>query len=182
MRKIVIAVALASAAGLAQAAEDGPYVGAGITRAQVDDIFGPGSDLHIDDTSWKGFVGFKFPLVPIGVEADYTDLGSQARNFGFVQGQAEAKAFSAYAVGWFPVPVPNLDVYGKLGLARWQFNGSTAYPSLFAVDDRGTDFAWGVGVQFRIQNVAVRAEYEGFNIPNTDGARVFTVGAAYYFL
>src|SRR5215469_6363734 len=179
MRKIVIAAALACAAGLAQAA-DGFYAGAGITRAQVNEIFGPGSDLKIDNTSWKALMGFKFPLVPVGVEAEYDDFGSESHNFGFVQGQANAKAFGAFAVGWLPVPVPNLDVFGKLGLARVQLNGSTTSPSLFQLNSTDTQFAWGVGTQLHIQNVAVRVEYEGINVPNTSGARLFSVGASYY--
>jgi len=28
----------------------------------------------------------------------------------------------------------------------------------------------------------VRLEYEGFDIRNTDGARLYSLGAAYYFL
>ncbi len=182
MRKIVMAVSLACVAGLAQAAPDGLYAGAGITRAQVTDIFGPDSDLRIDNTSWKAFLGFKAPLIPIGVETEYADFGSQTRHFGFVQGEAEAKAFAAFAVGWLPVPVPNLDVFGKLGAARWQLDGGTTYPSLFQLDDRGTQLAWGVGLQMHFQNVAVRGEYEGFSISNTNGARVYSVSAAYYFL
>src|SRR5215467_12920915 len=111
MRKIVMtAVVLTGVMGLvgvAKAAPDGLYAGAGITRSQVDDIFGPDSDLRIRDTSWKAFMGFKFPLFPIGIEADYADFGSNTHNFGFVQGHADAKAFSAYAVGWLPIPLPN---------------------------------------------------------------------------
>ena len=186
MRKIVTAVGVfagaMSLAGVAQAAPDGLYAGAGITRSQVDDIFGPDSDLRIRDTSWKAFMGFKFPLFPIGIEADYADFGSQTRNFGFVQGHADARAFSAFAVGWLPVPFPNLDLFGKVGAARWQLDGGTVRPSLFERDDRGTQFAWGVGAQVRIANLAVRFEYEGFDIRNTDGARLYTLGAAYYFL
>ena len=185
MRKIVIAAALigaAGAAGVAQAAPDGLYAGAAITRAQISDIFGPDSDLRIDNTSWKAFLGFKAPLIPIGVETEYADFGSQSRNFGFVQGEADAKAFGAFAVGWLPVPAPYLDVFGKLGVARWQLNGTVVSPALFHLDDTGTQFAWGVGVQLHLQNVAVRVEYEGFNISNTNGARVYSLGAAYYFL
>jgi len=185
MRKIVIVAALVGAAGVAgvaQAAPDGLYAGAGITRAQVTDIFGPNSDLRIDNTSWKAFLGFKAPLIPLGVETEYADLGSNTRNFGFVQGEADAKAFGAFAVGWLPVPVPFLDVFGKLGVARWQLNGTTTSPTLFHLDDTGTQFAWGVGVQVHLQNVAVRVEYENFNISNTNGARLYTLGASYYFL
>jgi OmpA-OmpF porin, OOP family len=181
MRKTVTAVALACVAGMAQAA-DGLYAGAGITRAQVDDIFGPDSDLRIDNTSWKAFLGFKFPLIPLGVETDYTDLGSRSRNFGFIQGHADAKAFSAFAVGYLPLPLPYFDLYGKAGAARWQLSGDTVRPSLFRLNDNGNQFAWGIGTQIHISNLAVRLEYENFDIRNTDGARVYTLGAAWYFL
>jgi len=186
MRKIVIAaLAVVGAAGMAavaQAAPDGLYAGAGITRSQVDDIFGPDSDLHIRDTSWKAFMGFKFPLFPIGIEAEYADFGSHTQNFGFVQGHADAKAFSAFAVGWLPVPIPNFDLFGKVGAARWQLDGQTVRPALFELDDRGTQFAWGAGAQVHFQNVAVRFEYEGFDVRNTSGARLYGLSAAYYFL
>ncbi len=185
MRKLIPALltaALACVAGAARAAENGLYVGAGITRATVDDIFGSGSDLRIDNTAWKGFVGFKFPLIPLALEADYSDLGSQTRDFGFTQGHASAKAFSAFAVGYLPLPVPFLDIYGKAGAARWQLNGRTTSPALFDLDDRGTEFAWGIGAQAHVSNVAIKLEYENFDIRNTSGARLYTLGAALYFL
>ncbi len=84
-------------------------------------------------------------------------------------------------MGYLPLPLPYIDLYAKAGAARWQFNGYRTYPSLFSVDDRGTDFAWGAGAQLHFQQFAVRMEYEGFDIRNTDGARLFSVGAALYF-
>ena len=186
MRKLVslfsLPAVLLCAAGVAHAANDGLYVGAGVSRAKLDNIFGSGSDLKIDNTSWKAFAGFKFPLIPIGIEADYTDLGSQTRNFGVTSAHADAKAFEAFAVGWLPLPIPFLDVYGKVGASRWQLDGRTTNSSLFSVDERGTEFAWGVGAGAHVSNVAVRLEYEDFNIKNTDGAKIWTLGAAYYFL
>jgi opacity protein-like surface antigen len=181
MRKLVIAAALVCCAGAAHAAENGVYVGAGITRAKVDNIFAPGSNLDIDNTSWKGFVGFKFPAIPLGIEADYIDLGSETRSFGITTAHADAKAFTGFAVGYLPLPVPFLDFYGKAGLARWQLNGGTTSPSLFSADDRGTEFAWGAGAQAHFSNFAVRLEFENFNIRNTDGAKLFSLGAAVYF-
>ncbi len=184
MRKLVTAAALVGIAGVgtAQAAPDGFYVGAGVSRAKLDNIFGSGSDLRIDNTSWKAFVGFKAPLIPIGIEANYVDLGSESRNFGVTSAHVDAKAFTGFAVGWLPLPVPFLDVYAKAGVARWQLDGRTTNPSLFAVDDRGTEFAWGAGAQVHFSNVAVRLEYEDFDVKNTDGAKIYTLGAAYYFL
>ena len=190
MRKSISATAAAAAlqaallactVGRAEADETGLYLGAGITQSQIDHVFGFGSHLRVDDTAWKGFIGFKPPVFPLGLEADYIDLGSRTRNFGFDAGHADAKAFAGFAVGYLPLPLPFVDVYGKAGAARWQFKGYTTTPSLFSVDDRGTDFAWGAGTQFHFQQLAVRVEYEGFDIRNTDGARLLTLGAAFYF-
>jgi opacity protein-like surface antigen len=191
MRKLVIAAALFGCVGAAHAAENGVYVGAGIVRATVDNIFAPGSNLDISNTSWKGFVGFKFPVIPIGLEADYIDIGSETRTFGFsgtttpggtATVHADAKAFTGFAVGYLPLPIPFVDFYGKAGLARWQLNGSTTYPALFSTDDRGTEFAWGAGAQVHVSSFAVRLEFENFNIRNTDGAKLYSLSAAYYFL
>jgi hypothetical protein len=176
-----VAATLACATGTAHADANGLFVGAGVTQATVDDIFGFGSHLRINDTSWKGFVGFKPPVIPLGVEADYIDLGSQSRDFGFTTGHADAKAFAGFLIGYLPIPVPLVDLYGKVGAARWQLNGFETRPSLFSVDDRGTEFAWGIGAQFHLQQFAIRMEYENFNIRNTDGARLYTVGGAFYF-
>jgi hypothetical protein len=46
---------------------------------------------------------------------------------------------------------------------------------LLAFSNRGTAFAWGVGAQAHIGKIGGRLEFESFNIPNTDGARVFAL-------
>jgi hypothetical protein len=72
--------------------------------------------------------------------------------------------------------VPFVDVFGKAGLARWSLSGSRSVPgSLFAFSDHGTNFAWGAGAQVHVGNIGGRLEYERFSIPNTDGARVFSL-------
>ena len=43
------------------------------------------------------------------------------------------------------------------------------YPSF---SKSGTDFAWGMGAQAHISMFGARLEYEGFNIPNTSGAKL----------
>jgi len=181
MRKLLTAAALICCAGAAHAAEDGLYIGAGITDAKLDNISAPRSGLRIDDTSWKGFLGFKFPAIPIGIETDYIDLGTTTHSTPSSTSDASAKAFAAYAVGYLPLPIPFLDFYGKAGLARWQLDANT--PSgLFDLHTRGTEFAWGAGAQAHFSRFAVRLEFENFNIQNTDGAKLWSLGAAYYFL
>jgi hypothetical protein len=80
--------------------------------------------------------------------------------------QADAQVFAAYALGFLPLPVPFLDIYGKAGLARSKLNTNESG------SNRGTQFAWGVGVQAHIGVVGARLEYEDLNIPNTSGAKV----------
>jgi hypothetical protein len=172
--------ALALTLGAATALADGlVYVGAGITDSKLDDI---GSDVaHISDNSWKAFLGTR-PVRFFGFEGDYIDLGSHTDQYLGTGGGAvhsAADAFAAYGVGYLPLPVPFLDVYGKAGLARWELQQNTygfgGFP--FYYSDRGTDFAWGLGAQAHIGNIGARLEYERFNVANTNGARVFSLDA-----
>jgi hypothetical protein len=184
MRKLLFAAILLSGATAAYAQLPDAYVGAGITRAKLDDIFGSGTDFNLNNTAWKAFVGIK-PLPFLGAEANYMDLGSETRFYGFGpfadRLHADAHAFSAFAVGFLPLPLPFVDVFGKAGLARWTLDGHDN-SSLFALDDHGTDFAWGGGAQARFGPLGVRLEYEQFNVRNTDGVKAVSLDVSYHFL
>jgi len=180
MRKLLLTTTLALVAGAAQAEDLGLYAGAGITRPQIDNVFDAGPKMN--GTAWKAILGFR-PPGPFAIEANYLDLGSQTRQFaGLGSTHTDAKAFAAYAVGFLPLPVPIIDLYGKLGAARWQLDSTATNPNLFAVSDRGTNFAWGIGGQAHFGRIAARFEYEQFDMRNTDGVKVYTLGATYTFL
>jgi OmpA family protein len=175
MMKVLLVSVLAFGAGVAQADNGLLYVGAGISRDTLKDITATNSDL--DSTSWKVLAGFR-PISLFAVEADYIDLGSQTSNFVNVNTHLAYKAFAGYAVGFAPIPVPYLDVFGKLGVARWTSSGSsTSLPSasFFSLADNGTQFAWGFGGQLHVGNIGGRLEYENFNIRNTNGANVISL-------
>jgi OOP family OmpA-OmpF porin len=182
MRKLLLASALVLATGAAYA--DGPlglYAGVGITKAKMEDIFH--TNFNLSNTSWKAYAGFRPLGFPLGLDVDYIDLGSAAAGTFKGVAHADAKAFAAYAVGYLPIPVPNIDVYGKGGLARWQFDGNYTSPSLFSVSENGTDFAWGVGGQIRfLDSFAVRLEYEHFNVHQADDVQIYSLGVSYRFL
>jgi opacity protein-like surface antigen len=182
MRKLVFASALVLAAGAAHADDVlGLYAGAGITKAKMEDIFH--TNFNLSNTSWKVYAGLRPIGFPIGLDVDYMDLGSAAAGTFKGIAHADAKAFAAYVVGYAPIPVPNIDLYAKGGLARWQFDGNYTSPGLFAVSDNGTDFAWGVGGQVHfLENFAVRIEYEHFNVREADDVQVYTLGVSYRFL
>ena len=175
MRRLLLAstLALFAGVGVAQADDDllGLYAGAGIMRAKMEDTFH--TDFDFSNTAWKVYAGLHPKDFFLGVDVDYMDLGSQSAGTFYGPASANTKAFAAYAVGYLPIPVPNIDVYGKAGLARWQFNGSLPAQGLFSLSENGTDFAWGVGGQVHfLERFAVRLEYEHFNIREADDVQI----------
>ncbi|MGH8180070.1 MAG: hypothetical protein ACRETR_03725 [Steroidobacteraceae bacterium] len=67
--------------------------------------------------------------------------------------------------------------------ARWKLSGNLLGPdsTLFALDRSGTSFAWGAGIQAHWGPLGGRLEYEHFNMPYTDGARLFTAAVTFTF-
>ncbi|HUN72791.1 MAG TPA: hypothetical protein VMU52_10795 [Steroidobacteraceae bacterium] len=168
----------------ATAADTGLYVGAGYVRAQVNNVFGTSDyDFKIDDNAWKAIVGFR-PIPPFAVEADYVDLGHQSQSLlgGYnPSGHADARAFDVFGVGLLPLgPV---DLFAKAGGARWTLSGGLQGPdsTLFALNRTGTSFAWGAGVQAHWGPLGGRLEYEHFQMPYSDGARLFSADVTFTF-
>ena len=179
MRKLLLALALTLAAVAAQADEGMLAIGAGLTNDNLRDIAATNSNL--DSTNWKVWAGVR-PISLFAVEADYMDLGSKNVTTIIAGGSTSThisyKAFAGYAVGFAPIPVPYLDVFGKVGLARWTQSGSTGVPSgLISLSDNGTQFAWGIGGQVHFGNLGARLEYENFSIRNTGGVNLVSLTA-----
>jgi OOP family OmpA-OmpF porin len=182
MRTLFLAVTLVLASAAAQAADNGFYLGAGVTQAKLDNVgddFDTGDldEFEIDDTAFKIIAGFR-PLDFLAVEANYMDLGSADENIGGIQFSADAKAFGAYVLGFLPVgPV---DLYAKGGLVRWETESSAT--GLFDIDDDGTEFGYGAGAQVRLGSLAARLEYEQFDVDNTDGVELLSLALTWTFL
>jgi opacity protein-like surface antigen len=132
-------------------------------------------DAHA--TGWKLLAGWR-PISLLGVEAEYVDLGSKGVNTfaDTVHVSIDSKATAAYVLGYLPVPLPWIDVYGKVGAARVKANtnadaicppGSQCVaPGLPASDDASrTSVAWGAGLQFKAGHWAARVDYERFEGP-----------------
>ena len=179
MRRFMLLTVLAFGTGVAQAENGFFYLGAGLSHNDVSNITELGNEADISGSSWKAFVGVR-PINTFAVEADYMDLGSGNSTFsgtcGLCNGSAhsDGTAFAGYVVGFLPIPLPIVDIYGKVGAAHWKLNGNAnvlgATPTGFS--HNGTDFAWGIGVQAHITMFGARLEYENFNIPNTSGAKI----------
>jgi hypothetical protein len=118
MRKLMFPLALLFTCSMAQAADNGFYLGAGVTQAKLDNIgddFDTGDldDFKLDNTAWKIIAGFR-PVDFFAIEGNYNDLGDEGRTVGGVRFDADAKAFALYAVGFLPIPI--VDLYAKQGI------------------------------------------------------------------
>jgi Outer membrane protein beta-barrel domain len=214
---LVLFVLLASGGWAIGFADDplGFYIGAAVGEAHVrtDNVaFGSTGNEGVIDlgkfqfdeqhTAWKAIAGVR-PISLLGVELEYIDFGNprtgyahdSSIGFSLVGASAEARAGAAFALGYLPLPVPYLDIYGKLGVARLHTTstevpelpfscvvGAPCFPlgSVFYQSNWSTNLAYGLGVQGKLGRLAVRAEYERISVSGGD-PDLFSVGATWTF-
>jgi opacity protein-like surface antigen len=192
MLRTTLLTALLLAAPLSRAADNGIYLGAGITQSEY------GLDNPLDaepfddkDNGYKLIVGIR-PLDNFGIEANYIDHGDATVPTGIACIQLigvpcpdttklSAKTVSAFAVGYLDFPL--VDLFAKAGVSAWQFDGhSTPSFSGFSINEDDVDFAWGAGVQARFGSIAARLEYEQFNIIQDEKLGTISLSFTYTFL
>jgi hypothetical protein len=142
-------LSLAAVAPQAAAADNGFYLGAGLTQTEIDI-----EDTTGDDNGFKVIVGFR-PLNWLAVEANYIDLGGDEEDG--VSIDANATTVSALAIAEFGV----IDVFAKVGMANW--NVDFDVEDVGGFDEDGWEPTYGVGVGAHFGSLGVRAEYEMFN-------------------
>lgn len=145
-------LSLAALAPQAAAADNGFYLGAGLTQTEFD-IDNVGSD-SLDDNSFKLIAGFR-PLDWLAVEANYIDLGGESDSDTSLD--ATATTISALAIAEVGV----IDLYARVGLANW--NMDVDIDQLGSAGDDGWEPTYGVGIGAHFGSLGVRAEYEMFN-------------------
>jgi OOP family OmpA-OmpF porin len=179
MKKFVLAATVASvlAASPAFAAEDaGFYVGAGLGNMSLDSDSIYGRDFDGSDTGFKVFAGYKF-MPWLALEAEYLDGGEPEdvfRSEDFPDERLKVTAgvsgFIGSAVGILPIG-ESFDVFAKAGFIYWDGDGSGKIRNdqgtleKVSYGNDGTDFAWAVGgTWYFMENLGLRAEYQGFEI------------------
>jgi opacity protein-like surface antigen len=172
------------------------YVGASIGAATVHEMEGilyapPGEFLNFSDRrfGWKVMAGIR-PISWLGGEIEYLDLGSTHLGSsllvpgdpgaGEVLGASSTtRAGAGFAMGYLPLPVSWMDVFGKVGVARLQTPSSytvdlpadcspsgscSSVDQIFVANHPvDTGAGYGAGAQVHFNAFAVRAEYERIN-------------------
>jgi hypothetical protein len=175
MRKPVLsslAALLALGSLPAVAADNGIYIGAGagLSSVQEDEL-----DYDADANGFKLIAGWRF-IDWLAVEANYIDFGSGDDVVEDEKIEASADALSLSAVGFLPVgPV---DLFARVGAVNW--NADLSSPSFGSFRDDGTDLTYGLGLQFRLGSLGLRAEYEMFDFDGAD-VDMLSVGVTWTF-
>jgi Outer membrane protein beta-barrel domain len=163
------------APGAACAADNGIYIGGSVgqVNVEIDNLSGiSAADFKGDDTGYKLIAGIR-PLDWLAVEASYVNFGEPEDTVLGTNLKADGDGISAFAVGFLPIgPV---DLFLKGGLISWD-------SKLAGFDEDGTDFAYGVGAQFRVLGLSLRAEYEIFDAEAVDNLDMVSIGVTYTFL
>lgn len=192
LRRISVLVGLVFCASLAQAADNGFYLGAGVAQSDYG-LANPGNAAVFDDgpTGYKLIAGWR-PLDSFGVEATYVDHGDAVLPSGIACAQyitepcpdrthVGAKTLSAFAVGYLDLPF--VDLFLKAGVNSWSLDGRStpAFPD-FRIDENGADFAWGGGLQARLGSLGARLEYERFGLIDDEGLDTISLSLTWTFL
>ena len=186
--KSVVALGIVSlcAGTVAHADDTGIY--AGVSAGQVKTDF---SDDDLDtlldgkDTAFKLFLGYRV-LDWVGFEAGYVDLGEitlKGSQPGVTRFRLEEAGFNVFGVlYWDIAPV---DLFAKAGFMVSQTHARTnTIFGPFDQSDNSTDLAWGVGAQMRFDKLAVRLEYEHFDLDLGEGFEapdMVSLGATWTF-
>lgn len=189
LRSVLIATLLL-VPGLVQAADNGLYLGAGLTHSDFG-LENPGglSPFDDEDTGFKLFAGWR-PLDNFGIEASYADHGDVTVPTGIVcialigvpcpaESRVQAKSTSLFAVGYLDLPM--VDLFAKAGVSAWQADGESPSVPTFTFDDSGSSFAWGVGAQARFGSLAARAEYERFPVIGDEQIGMISLSLSWTF-
>lgn len=167
-----LTLGLAAASTPAAAADKGIYLGASVGESGVDVN---SLDFSANATGYKVIAGWRF-LDWLAVEGNYIDFGTGHDTVAGDDIKTNSDGLSLSAVGFLPLgPV---DLFARVGAISWNSHLSSSGIGKFG--DNGTDLTYGVGAQFRILSLSLRAEYEIFDLPGQD-VDMLSIGLTYTF-
>lgn len=175
---LIAAIAALSCSNLALAGTDsGFYIGGslGSANAEYDDNT---SNFDDSDTGYKVLAGYNMGLVPfldLAVEGSYYDFGTQSGKIATLNADIDSTGWSAFFLAGMDLGI--VGVFAKVGALAWDADLSVANIS---DSNSGTDPAFGLGAKIQLGSLAVRAEWEQFQMDDLD-MDYYSVGAVFTF-
>ena len=156
--------------------DSGLYVGGSVGQSSVEQDFGGGFNFDEKDTGYKLMLGYNFgvlPLLDLGIEADYRDFGT-FESGGVVK--VDVVTYDIFGVAGFNLGPVGL--FGKLGYSDSDID-SVIEDVKYTDSESAT--AYGVGAKVQLGSIALRAEYEVFDMDDVDDLNMLSVGATVTF-
>jgi hypothetical protein len=150
---------------VAHADDTGFYVAGSVgqSRVQYDaSTFYAGTN----SVGYQVAAGFR-PLPIFSGEFDYVGF---ARAFSGIN-YADTYGVGLFALGYIPIPV--VQVYGKLGLVDWR---TSAHSPDLSFHRTGADVAYGVGAGTSWGRLGARLEFESFDVAHASTMDLTSVG------
>ena len=121
--------------------------------------------------------GWRF-LDWLAVEGNYIDLGSGDDTVDGVKFESDVERPLALG-GRLPAGRPGRPVCPR---RRHQLGRRPQRRRANRFSDDGTDLTYGVGAQFRVWSLSIRAEYEQFDVDAADTVDLISLGVTWTFL
>lgn len=185
MKKVILGLFSASVVAFnisVSSADDGPYIGGFIGKAEVDglsDIGGPDVSVDDSDTVYKFLVGHRVND-HFAVEAFYADHGEYTARSSTFSEKLDASSIGVAALAIAPIS-PSFELQGKLGVHSWDadWEGYDVNYGYYGGSEGGTDFMFGVGMSYREGAVSLRIDLERYDY-DTD-VDTASLGLIYHF-
>ncbi|MGH9749599.1 MAG: outer membrane beta-barrel protein [Candidatus Polarisedimenticolia bacterium] len=172
-RNAPFACVLCAALGAAPATAGTTYLGASAGRTSVDASAGIES-FDAGATAYKVYGGTRL-LKLLGVEGGYFDLGNADDASGGTTFDTEITGWEVFAVGVLPLPGP-LELFGKYGLVRADVNTRLSGSINLSGSDTDWDTAYGFGAAWSLKFLAIRLEWERFDLSGSDRQELLSAG------
>jgi len=164
--------------------DSGFYLGSSLGQASIEadgqTPSGDAFDFNEDDAGYKLFAGYNFgiiPLIDLAVEGSYVDFGNP--NGTLSDGtRIESDLAGWDAFGLAALTFGPFSVFGKAGVIAWD---SDVAIDDFKSSESGSDPAYGLGAKLQFGSLAVRAEYEYFDISELNDVYMASIGLSYTF-
>ena len=149
----------------------GVYLGGSLGSAQQNydaDVF----DAHGSQTGYKFALGIR-PIPIVAAEVSYIDFGRAFSGINY----ANTNAIGAFALAFLPIPL--IDLYGKVGLADWRTDAQSPFLGFHRT---GANLAYGAGAGTTWGRLGARLEYERYEVSHSNDMGMASVGVTWTFL